>query len=105
MSASRRAGAPILARINDRFRRHETLGSLPVGGSSWDSTVGHDGEAMVILPFDFACAMQTIGDRRRYIKIGGSGRNALDFQIALHLGDLLQRQPAASFRVASRLRS
>jgi hypothetical protein len=54
------------------------------------------------LPFDFACAMQAIGERGRYIKIAGSGRNALDFHIAFYLGELLQQGPRASFRVVSK---
>ena len=54
------------------------------------------------LPFDFVCAMQALGDRGRYIKIGGSGRNALDFHIAFYLGELLQQEPEAGFRVVSK---
>jgi len=54
------------------------------------------------LLFDVACAMRTIGDRSRYIKIGGSGCDALDFHIVFYLRHLLQRQPAASFHVASK---
>ena len=54
------------------------------------------------LPFDFACAMQALGKRGRYIKIGGSGRNALDFHIAFYLGELLQQEPEASFRIVSK---
>lgn len=67
-----------------------------------DTVVVFVGAQQHRLPFDFACSMQAIGDRGRYIKIGGSGRNALDFHIAFYLGELLQQQPASSFRIVSK---
>ena len=45
------------------------------------------------LPFDFVCAMRALGDRGGYVKISGSGRNALDFHIAFYLGERLQQEP------------
>ena len=42
--------------------------------------------------------MQTVGTS----DISGNGRNALDFHIAFHLGELATREPHASFQVVSK---
>ncbi|MBK1620179.1 hypothetical protein CKO42_17375 [Lamprobacter modestohalophilus] len=34
------------------------------------------------IPFDFSPAMQQLGEQARYVKIGDTGRNALDFHLA-----------------------
>ncbi|MFM7440698.1 MAG: PIN domain-containing protein [Snowella sp.] len=36
--------------------------------------------------FDLAIAMQQLGERGTYIKIEGSGRNALDFHVPFYIG-------------------
>ena len=54
------------------------------------------------LPFDLVAAMQALGSRARYVKIGRAGKNALDFHLAFYLGELAARDPTASFRVMSR---
>lgn len=54
------------------------------------------------IPFDFANAMQECGSRARYVKIGGTGRNALDFHLAFYLGELVQQDPGGTFRILSR---
>jgi uncharacterized LabA/DUF88 family protein len=54
------------------------------------------------LPFDFVAAMQALGARARYVKIGRGGKNALDFHLAFDLGELAARDPTAIFRVISR---
>jgi alkylation response protein AidB-like acyl-CoA dehydrogenase len=54
------------------------------------------------LPFDFVAAMQALGARARYVKVARAGKNALDFHLALYLGELAARDPTATFRVMSR---
>lgn len=54
------------------------------------------------LAFDFANAMRALGERARYVKIGGSGRNALDFHLTFYLGELVQQDPGGVFGVVSK---
>jgi hypothetical protein len=54
------------------------------------------------LPFDLASAMQELGDAGRYIKIAGSGKNALDFHIAYYIGELAAEDPGAYFHIISK---
>lgn len=52
--------------------------------------------------FDLATAMQALGDSGSYIKITGSGKNALDFHVAYYIGELAAKDPGAFFYVISR---
>lgn len=54
------------------------------------------------IPFDLATAMQTLGDAGQYIKISGTGKNALDFHIAFYIGELVANDPNAHFHIISR---
>ncbi|NCA73040.1 MAG: NYN domain-containing protein [Sphingobacteriia bacterium] len=54
------------------------------------------------LPFDLVTAMQSLGERARYVKIGRAGKNALDFHLAFHLGELVARNPEATYRIVSK---
>lgn len=54
------------------------------------------------LPFDFAAAMQALGGRGRYVKVQRGGKNALDFHLACHLGELIAQDPRATYRVVSK---
>lgn len=54
------------------------------------------------VPFDLALTLQELGERGKYIKIEGSGRNALDFHIAYYLGELASKQPDAHFHIISK---
>lgn len=54
------------------------------------------------VPFDLAEAMQAMGKSANYIKISGTGKNALDFHIACYLGELASREPKASFHIISK---
>lgn len=54
------------------------------------------------VPFDLALAMQTLGDRAEYVKINGSGKNALDFHIAFYIGELAAKDSTASFHIISK---
>ena len=53
------------------------------------------------VPFDLASAMQALGDAASYLKISGSGRNALDFHIACYLGELVAGEPVVAEHVHS----
>jgi hypothetical protein len=46
--------------------------------------------------------MQQLHERLEFINMEGGGRNALDFQIAYHLGGLTKEDPAGFFHVISR---
>lgn len=52
--------------------------------------------------FDLAEAMQNLGDKAKYIKIFGNGKNALDFHIAFYVGQLSLQDPDAYFHIISR---
>ena len=54
------------------------------------------------VPFDLASAMQALGDAAQYVKIAGSGKNALDFHIAYYVGELAAKEPGAFFHIISR---
>lgn len=54
------------------------------------------------VPFDLATAMQELGDSAQYVKIAGSGKNALDFHIAYYVGKLAATEPNAFFHIISR---
>lgn len=53
------------------------------------------------IPFAFAQGMQRLGTRAEYVKIAGTGPNALDFHIAFHIGRISERQSEAFFHVIS----
>jgi len=52
--------------------------------------------------FEVASVLQRMGDRASYIKISGSGKNALDFHIAYYLGKLSEKEPDAFFYIVSK---
>lgn len=60
------------------------------------------GENQSKVPYELAEALQAFGERAKYIKIAGSGRNALDFHIAYYIGVLSSRDPDAGFHIISR---
>ncbi len=51
---------------------------------------------------DIALAMQTFNDRAEYIKIFGSGKNALDFHITYYLGNLVSKEAKAHYYIISK---
>jgi len=59
------------------------------------------GATQTKVPFDFATAMQKLGNSAQYVKIGGSGKNALDFHIAYYVGELATNEPGAFFHIIS----
>ena len=54
------------------------------------------------LPVDLVSSMQGFGDKAQYVRITGSGRNALDFHIAYYLGALTESDPNGIFHVISK---
>lgn len=60
------------------------------------------GATQTKIPFDLATAMQALGNSAQYVKIAGSGKNALDFHIAYYLGELATKEPGAYFHIISR---
>lgn len=60
------------------------------------------GANQVKVPFELATAMQSLGDSAQYIKISGTGKNALDFHVAYYIGELAAKDPNAYFHVISR---
>lgn len=60
------------------------------------------GETQSRIPFDLADSMQLLGSNARYVKITGTGQNALDFHIAYYIGLLAAKEPDASFYIISK---
>ena len=60
------------------------------------------GENQMKIPFDLAAAMQDLGNAAQYIKITGTGKNALDFHIAYYIGELAAKDSGAYFHIISR---
>ena len=52
--------------------------------------------------YEVAAVLQRMGDRAGYIKIAGSGKNALDFHIAYYIGQLAAKEPDARFHIVSK---
>lgn len=51
---------------------------------------------------ELAAAMQALGESAQYVRISGSGKNALDFHIAFYIGELAAKDPRAFFHIISR---
>lgn len=60
------------------------------------------GAVQTKVPIDMVSAIQRMGERAQYIKIEGSGPNALDFHIAFYIGEMAAHNPQATFRVISK---
>lgn len=54
------------------------------------------------ITFDVASVVQRMGERATYIKITGSGNNALDFHIAYYIGQLAAKDPHADLYIVSK---
>ncbi|NCC31437.1 MAG: hypothetical protein EOM24_05340 [Chloroflexia bacterium] len=53
------------------------------------------------IPFEIVAALQKMGPRAEYIKVGGQGSNALDFHIAFYLGQIAAYEPQSYFHIIS----
>ena len=54
------------------------------------------------VPFEIAATLQKLGARAKYVKIAGTGPNALDFHIAYYIGRIASTDPEAFFHIVSR---
>ena len=52
--------------------------------------------------FETAAAFQRMGASAEYVRLSGSGPNALDFHISYYLGQLVAKEPTAYFHIISR---
>ena len=60
------------------------------------------GASQAKLSYDLAAAMQQLGENAKYVKIGGNGKNALDFHLAFYVGELSTKEPNAYFHIISK---
>jgi hypothetical protein len=60
------------------------------------------GEKQAKVSFDVAASLQRLGARAMYVKMTGSGPNALDFHIAFYIGQLSAAEPDAYFHIISK---
>lgn len=51
---------------------------------------------------DLTTRLQDLGSRVQWHRISGSGRNALDFHIAFHIGRVLERKEASEFVILAK---
>lgn len=54
------------------------------------------------IAFENAAALQRMGPNAEYVRLSGSGPNALDFHIAYYLGQLAAKEPTAYFHIISK---
>jgi hypothetical protein len=54
------------------------------------------------ISFDLVASIQKLGDQAKYIKIEGTGHNALDFHIAFYVGRMTERDPEGIFFIVSK---
>ena len=54
------------------------------------------------IPVSLAASLQPLGTNVEYVSLETPGKNALDFQMAYHLGHLAATNPAASFQIVSK---
>ncbi len=60
------------------------------------------GSTQTKIPLELASAMQSLGSRAEYVRISGSGSNALDFHISYYIGRITATDPDAFFHVISK---
>ena len=60
------------------------------------------GASQTKVTFEAAAALQRMGDKAEYVKIRGNWPNALDFHIALYIGQISVKDPTAFFHVVSK---
>lgn len=54
------------------------------------------------IAFETAAALQHMGTNAEYVKISGTGPNALDFHIAFYIGQFAEKDPEAYFHIVSK---
>ena len=60
------------------------------------------GEKQAKVSFEVAASLQRLGAKAAYVKMAGSGPNALDFHIAFYIGQLAAAEPDAYFHIISK---
>jgi hypothetical protein len=60
------------------------------------------GEKQAKVSFELAASLQRLGAKAAYVKMAGSGPNALDFHIAFYIGQLSAAEPDAYFHIISK---
>jgi hypothetical protein len=60
------------------------------------------GRTQARLPVDLVMAMQRLGERAEFVRISGSGPNALDFHIAFYIGEIAAQDPNTYFHIVSK---
>lgn len=60
------------------------------------------GETQTKVSVDLAISLQSLGDKAEYVRITGSGKNALDFHIAYWVGKLSEKDPKSYFHIVSK---
>ncbi len=60
------------------------------------------GASQTKVPLEVASTLQKFGTRAQYIRIAGTGPNALDFHIAYYIGRLSSEDPGTFFHIVSR---
>ena len=60
------------------------------------------GASQKSIVFDLADSLQKFGDKAKYIRISGNGKNALDFHIAFYIGQLSLQDPKGIFHIISK---
>jgi hypothetical protein len=60
------------------------------------------GEKQAKIGFEMAASLQRLGPKAEYVKMSGSGPNALDFHIAFYMGQLSIAEPKAFFHIVSK---
>lgn len=54
------------------------------------------------ISLETAAALQQMGTNVEYVKISGTGPNALDFHIAFYIGQFVEKDPEAYFHIVSK---
>lgn len=60
------------------------------------------GATQTKVSYEVASALQEMGEKAEYIKISGSGNNALDFHIAYYIGKIAAVEPDSYFHIISK---
>ena len=76
--------------------------SLAVLEQEWFKVILFVGEKQAKVNIDVAASLQRLGSRAEYIRMAGSGPNALDFHIAFYIGRLAATEPDAYFHIISK---
>lgn len=77
----------------------ETLDTLAGGHCKVLLFVGAN---QIKISIDIAQSMQRLGSRGEYVRISGTGKDALDFHVAFYIGKISIEDPGGSFHIISK---